>query len=577
VGQESTSGTETIPEASPASTVESNSATSATEVIDAATSSPNAGGIGDGAAPVTLGGETLFNLQPFSIFSGRDRVESVLSRIEVFLQSDPEGRIRLPEVRARLDDNQQYVLTLREAGNPTTTAIELFTITRTDAEQSGEKTLTGRAASMRDVAQAWAAKLQGAIERERELRLAQQQARRPLSLLFGLLTAISVGIAAAYTIRLSDRGILRLRETASRRLSATWEQWIDMGAALCEWIVRLAVGFSALDLALRLVPVLTPFRQELYSRLTMALAAVWGFLNQPLLPQTQLSVIRIVIFAILAVLVFGVAGNLTDILRRRFLNRLGLDMGMQETAATVSRYLLTLMGILIVLPFIGIDLSSLTLVAGAVGLGIGIGLQNLSNNFISGLVVLFERPIQVGDFVEVDGLLGTVERISLRATIIRTLDRVNVIVPNSRFMESNVVSWSYRDPRCRIHIPVGVAYGSDTEAVTAALLQVAQDNARVLDNPPPQVLFKDFGESSLNFDLLVWTSRPHEQFLLISDLNYAIDAEFRRRQIEIPFPQRDLNIRAAAALRDILSPPPNGAAPLGEGTSPITSNLDPTE
>ncbi|MEO0853475.1 MAG: mechanosensitive ion channel domain-containing protein, partial [Cyanobacteria bacterium J06648_11] len=268
-------------------------------------------------------------------------------------------------------------------------------------------------------------------------------------------------------------------------------------------------------------------------------------------------------FGVLAAIAYVIARNLSLLIRDRFLRRSNLDLGTQETTATAIQYLLTLIGTIVVLPSAGIDFSSIALVAGAVGLGIGFGLQNLSNNFISGLVVLFERPIQVGDYIEIENLQGTVERISIRATAIRTQDNIYVIVPNSRFVEANVVNWSYRSPRCRIHISVGVAYQSDPEAVKDAMMAAARSNPRVLTNPEPRVWLTGFGDSALNFDLLVWTSRPQARFDLESELNLSIIAEFRRRGIEIPFPQRDIHLKSAAdSLRAIFAPThPNGRQP----------------
>ncbi|NJK63534.1 MAG: mechanosensitive ion channel [Synechococcaceae cyanobacterium SM2_3_1] len=174
------------------------------------------------------------------------------------------------------------------------------------------------------------------------------------------------------------------------------------------------------------------------------------------------------------------------------------------------------------------------------------------NDYVSYVAILIERPIQVGDLVEVDDLLGTVERIHPWATVVRTLDRIFVVVPNSRLTNQKVVNWSYRDPRCRIHIPVGVAYGSDPQQVKEAMLSAARCHPLVLSTPEPQVWLISFGHSSMDFELLVWINRPQDQFILKSDLNYAIVAEFRHRHIVIPFNQQDLHIRSADGLRGVL-------------------------
>jgi small-conductance mechanosensitive channel len=157
---------------------------------------------------------------------------------------------------------------------------------------------------------------------------------------------------------------------------------------------------------------------------------------------------------------------------------------------------------------------------------------------------LFERPIQVGDFIEVGDLHGTVERIGARSTEIRTLDRVSIIVPNSRFLDSEVINWSHDNPLSRLHLPVGVAYGSDPHQIRSLLLETAAGHPKVLSSPPPQVFFKGFGDSALDFELLVWTAEPNKQFLLKSDLYFRLYEAFSQHQIEIPFPQQDLHLRS---------------------------------
>ncbi|MEL7332665.1 MAG: cyclic nucleotide-binding domain-containing protein [Cyanobacteria bacterium J06560_2] len=257
----------------------------------------------------------------------------------------------------------------------------------------------------------------------------------------------------------------------------------------------------------------------------------------------------------MAVVLVGVvlaARLVSELVKRLILKPMRLNRGRREAAATLLTYFLVAVGGLSVLQSFGIELSSLTVVAGTVGIGIGIGLQTLASHFVSGLILLFEQPIKVGDFVEVDGLMGTVEKISARSTIVRTLDRVSVIVPNSRFIDNNVVNWSYEDPRSRLHVPVGVAYGSDRMMVTEALLSAARRESRVLKQPSPKVWFVAFGDSSLNFELLVWIDDPIETAPIRSALNYAIAAELALRNIEIPFPQLDIQLKDLAQLQAML-------------------------
>ena len=262
----------------------------------------------------------------------------------------------------------------------------------------------------------------------------------------------------------------------------------------------------------------------------------------------HLSLSLITKLILLAVAVFFVSRFLSEWIKRSLLGRMGMSRGSREAAAAVIHYLLAALGFVIVLQTAGINLSSLTVFAGVLGIGVGFGLQNLASNFISGLTLLVEQPIKVGDFIEVDKLLGTVEKISIRSTIVRTIDGVCVIVPNVRFVENNIINWSYQDPKCCVHIPVGVAYGTDPVLVTEALLAAARMESGVLDNPSPRVWFKSFGDSSLNFELLVWIDEPENSDPIKSALHFRIEHEFRYRGIEIPFPQRDVNIHNIEAL-----------------------------
>jgi potassium efflux system protein len=250
---------------------------------------------------------------------------------------------------------------------------------------------------------------------------------------------------------------------------------------------------------------------------------------------------------ILIGLLFGLvifAGTVTNFLRSRILHFTGINRGAQEAIVILFKYGLIFIGTLVLLQIWGLDISSLTILASALSVGIGFGLQDIAKNFGSGLVLVFERPIQIGDFVEVGEYTGIVERMGARSTEIRTLDHVSIIVPNSRFLEKEVINWSHRNPISRLHLPVGVAYSSDPKIVQAALLEAASKHPNVLQAPSPLVLFKEFGNNSLNFELLVWTAEPNKQFLLKSDLYYNIYEILQQREIEIPFAQLDLHMRS---------------------------------
>jgi small-conductance mechanosensitive channel len=175
-------------------------------------------------------------------------------------------------------------------------------------------------------------------------------------------------------------------------------------------------------------------------------------------------------------------------------------------------------------------------------------MQNITSNFIAGLILLLEQPISIGDFISVENQIGKVTHINMRSTVIQTLDNISIIIPNSKFIENPVINWSHEDPLVRMRCPVGVAYGSDTALVRETLLQSAASVPGVLKSPVPEVHFLNFGDSSLDFELLVWTDHAEKQSALRSQINYAIDAAFRKADIQIPFPQRDIRLQMTPAL-----------------------------
>jgi len=243
-----------------------------------------------------------------------------------------------------------------------------------------------------------------------------------------------------------------------------------------------------------------------------------------------------------------VSRRLRALLQRRVLPRLHLDPGIEFSTLRFAHYAVLTLGVLLGLKTLQVDLTGIAVVAGILGVGIGFGLQNLASNFISGIILLIERPITVGDYVTVGDTDGEVRVISIRATEIVTRDNISIIIPNSEFVSGRVVNWSHGDPRMRLHAAVGVSYGSDVDHVSRVLLDVAHRHADVLDEPSPQVRLNRFGPSSLDFELLVWIGDPRHQEAVTSALHYAIRAAFLENGIEIPLPQQDLNIRSAPTL-----------------------------
>ncbi len=255
-------------------------------------------------------------------------------------------------------------------------------------------------------------------------------------------------------------------------------------------------------------------------------------------------------FLTLVVFIF-LAAFLQKSLSKRLTKRLKLNSGTAYALSRILQYFIIILGLILAAQIVGFNLGSLAVVFGFLSVGVGFGLQNITSNFISGLILLFERPIAVGDFVNVEGQIGKVIKISMRATLIRTFDNVTIIVPNSKFIENQVINWSHGDPKIRLHCSVGVAYGSNTTLVHETLLKVARDHESILQQPTPEVRFLEFGDSSLNFELLAWTAVPESQLQVISQLNFAIDQAFRDAGIQIPFPQRDLHLQMTPAVEQI--------------------------
>jgi small-conductance mechanosensitive channel len=262
------------------------------------------------------------------------------------------------------------------------------------------------------------------------------------------------------------------------------------------------------------------------------------------LPGVALSLFQIFLLIALLIVVFWISSRTKRFLFNRFLTNSGLDRSLQYAISQVASNVVLVVGIFIVLENTGIHLGALTVFAGAVGVGVGFGLQNIASNFISGLVILAERPITIGDRIEVAGVAGQVQQIRARSTVILTNDNITMIVPNTKFIDSPVTNWTYGDPRVRFRLPVGVAYGTDVNKVREALLAAARENPNTLKDPAPNVFLEKFGENSIDFELVVWSSemsyRPRRYR---SDLNFAIEEKLREAGIEIPNPQRDLHFR----------------------------------
>jgi len=259
-----------------------------------------------------------------------------------------------------------------------------------------------------------------------------------------------------------------------------------------------------------------------------------------------LTLQSLIILGILFVLVIVIEKIVRERVIMRIFDKTEFPEALEYGIARILGYVFMVIGFYMAFQIVGIDLSSLTIIAGGISVGVGFGLQNIINNFVSGIIIFAEQPIAIGDRVEVSGIAGRVVKISLRSTMVETSDNITMIVPNADFISQTVTNWSYSDPKVRIRIPVGVAYGTDPKEVEKLLLEVAQEDSRTLKSPEAKVIFRAFGSSSLDFELAAWTkemsTRPTSY---ISGMNFAIDKKFREHDIEIPFPQQDLHIRSS--------------------------------
>ncbi|EOZ96766.1 Potassium efflux system KefA protein [Indibacter alkaliphilus LW1] len=262
--------------------------------------------------------------------------------------------------------------------------------------------------------------------------------------------------------------------------------------------------------------------------------------------DSSLTIGLLLTLALSVVLLFFISEWIRRLLVNRVLNRYKIERGTRQSVGTIVKYVIVIAGLFSILQTNGIDLSAFGILAGALGVGIGFGLQNITNNFISGLIILFEQPIKVGDRIEVGDIVGDVIRISARSTAVLTNDNISVIIPNSQFIDSQVINWSHNDRKVRFNFEVGVSYKEDPEKVKEILLEVADKNENVLKTPAPDVLFDEFDDSSLNFILRVWTSDyVNKPRVLKSQLYFEIFRRFGEENIEIPFPQRDIHIISA--------------------------------
>jgi len=308
-------------------------------------------------------------------------------------------------------------------------------------------------------------------------------------------------------------------------------------AARMETILKLAVYFYAL---LNLMPVWRIFN---------GLGEVWNYFGEASVSigTTQITLHMVFLATAALFLSSQISWLLQAMTETQVFHRKSVDRGVLDAIKKLIHYGVILFGFLIALSFLGMNLQHFVIVLGALGVGIGFGLQDIVNNFLSGIILLFERPVKVGDGILVDGEYGTVKHIGLRSTIVETLDQSELIVPNSQMISQKVTNWTLSTRRVRVVIEVGVAYGSNLEQVRAILKEVGDQHPEVLDDPQPAPLFIEFGESSLNFELRLWINNIDNRPRIKNEALLSVDRRFREAGIEISFPQRDLHLRSVAS------------------------------
>ncbi|MGF1514679.1 MAG: mechanosensitive ion channel family protein [Elainellaceae cyanobacterium] len=466
------------------------------------------------SAPVVVDGQTIFMIQGRGSLTAAERARQINRALAKQVRSPDEVAIEVV---------QQDSLAYLQSAN---SSEPLVTVVPADVETPGRSPVNqGRR---------WARALQQAVldgQRERQPRYLRQAALYSLAI-----------IAGAIVIQL---GLQVLGRIVSRRL-ALWFEY--RGRSFNEWERPVALfwrlgllGVTAglwLTVAFYVTDVFPQARQWRYTVGTVLDAEIIN------LGEGTYSALDLLLIVGVTVGLWFATSFVTRLIRLQVLERAQLEKRVQDILSVLIHYALLFVGIMVLLQAWGIDLSSLAILASVLGVGIGFGVQNITNNLISGFIITVESPIQVGDFINVGDLVGTVEKIGARSTEIRTLDRVTIIVPNSRFLETEVINWSHGSPVSRLHVPVSVAYGSDLSKVKTALLEAIRRHPEVLLRPAPEVWFQGFGDSALDFEIMVWTGDPRKQFRVRSDLNYEIEASLRRYNIEIPFPQRDLHLRS---------------------------------
>ncbi|MFH1156656.1 MAG: mechanosensitive ion channel domain-containing protein [Pseudomonadota bacterium] len=320
-------------------------------------------------------------------------------------------------------------------------------------------------------------------------------------------------------------------------LSDTDAKGNAVGQLSTHWVARQLFGALFSILCLMGVLLAWSSKQTFFAGLTR------GFTYTFQVGSMSFSAVSFVQALIVLVGVHFLARLWRRFFQKTILHQSGVDMGVRESMTTITVYAIWIFGIFIALHVFGLNTTTVAVAFGALGIGLGFGLQNIFNNFISGIILLFERPIQVGDDIEINGTWATVTKTNVRSTIVQTYDNATIIIPNADLISNQVINWSFKDKRLRRGVQVGVEYGSDIEKVRATLLEIADANPRILKYPKPDVIFNDFADSALIFTLRFWTFIV-SFYSVETEVRFKIDALFKERGLVIAFPQQDIHIRS---------------------------------
>ncbi|NEQ77776.1 MAG: mechanosensitive ion channel [Okeania sp. SIO2C9] len=461
-------------------------------------------------APVELNGQALFQV------AGNDETNLTAAKRAEIISSTLENILNSGE-SIEVDIGQQNKETILRVNSN-----YLLTVTAIDVK--------GRM-KIEEQAVIWKYKIEEALE----LAQTERQPRYIFKVLIISIILILTALALEFSYRFFEFKISNFFDEKYPQFVNYLPTILPLAGIAVRVIVWIVVVFYITDL----IPLIRGYRNQVLIFLIESFTSPIFTLG-----NKGFSILDIMFLVGLTIAMWKGVGYFIKIFRTKIIGLTGAEQSVQDTISFLVQYGLIFLGLLIILQLWGVDVSSLAIIASVLGVGIGFGLQNIANNFMSGIILIFERPIQVGDFIQVGNLEGIVKRIGLRSTYITTLDHISLIVPNSRFLENEVLNWSHNNPISRVKVPIGVAYGSEIRLVRKAILEVAKSHPEVLLHPSPQLWFQEFGDSSLNFDLLVWTREPQKKNKLKSELNYRIEVSLRKYGVEIPFPQRDLHLKS---------------------------------